>query len=112
MAKEPPTDDPVDGNPNPDPVDGGDSPPQWATELSQRLDQLPGKLRASLTDEDRDSIAERVHNLFESSGAFHPAEPPKDDSSDGEDDEDANTDKSPEKKSGFSTIAKRFQGGN
>jgi hypothetical protein len=36
----------------------------------QKLDALPGKLKASITDDDKKGIAESVHGLFERSGAF------------------------------------------
>lgn len=45
-------------------------PPEWARELKQTIEALPGKLRASLSDDDKSSIAEAVHGLFERSGAF------------------------------------------
>jgi hypothetical protein len=61
----------------PAPAPANQEAPAWATRLQQTLDALPGKLTATITDQDRDSIAEGVHKFFERSGAFHaPDEPP------------------------------------
>lgn len=67
-AKRPP-DEPPDPAPVPDP-----GAPQWAVDLRRTIEELPAKLRATITDDDRSSIAERVHSLFESSGAFQAPE--------------------------------------
>ena len=60
------------------PPDAGE--PQWASDLKQLIVELPGKLRATISDDDRNSIADRVHGLFERSGAFE--RPPADESTD------------------------------
>ena len=65
-AKQPPQEPPQEPPTVPEPGE-----PQWARELKQLLTDLPGKLRATITDDDRASIADRVHGLFEQSGAFH-----------------------------------------
>jgi hypothetical protein len=44
--------------------------PDWASNLRALIEELPGKLAATVSDDDRRSIAEQVHGLFESSGAF------------------------------------------
>ncbi len=44
--------------------------PAWASELTQTIRDLPGKLKASISDDDKSGIAEAVHGLFERSGAF------------------------------------------
>lgn len=49
--------------------------PQWAKDLMQAMQELPGKLTASVTDDDKRGIAESVYDLFDSGGAFNPAEP-------------------------------------
>lgn len=91
---------PADPAPETDPIteppaapEGEPAPPQpgepaWARELKQLITDLPGKLRATVTDDDRRSISEQVHDLFERSGAFHP--PPKDE--DPPEDDDAGED--------------------
>ena len=53
--------------------------PDWARSLRESIEQLPGKLKATISDDDRKSIAEHVHGLFERSGAFHEPEPEPDD---------------------------------
>lgn len=62
-------------NPIPPTPEPGSEPPEWATNLLNEMRALPGKLKATVTDEDGDRIASRVHGLFEKSGAF---EAPKD----------------------------------
>lgn len=64
--------------PDPTPSVGEPHEPEWARQLQRTLAELPGKLRASLTDDDRSSIAEKVHELFERSGAFTRDEPEND----------------------------------
>jgi hypothetical protein len=44
--------------------------------LRTLIEELPGRLSANVTDDDRRSIAEHVHGLFESSGAFTKGEDP------------------------------------
>lgn len=48
--------------------------PQWATNLRRTIEELPGKLTAVVSDDDKRSIAEQVHGLFEGSGAFERVE--------------------------------------
>lgn len=45
-------------------------PPQWLNELRDMIERLPERLDVTLTEADRTSIAEHVHQLFERSGAF------------------------------------------
>lgn len=56
--------------------------PEWARKLREAVEQLPGKLTAFISDDDKRGIAEHVHGLFESSGAFEAresdADPPED----------------------------------
>lgn len=59
-------DEPPANRPAPPPAE----PPEWARDLQRTITELPGKLRASLTDDDKNGIAEAVHGLFERSGAF------------------------------------------
>lgn len=69
----------TDDTPAPEPVEAEPSPasdePDWARNLRQSIEQLPAKLKATVSDDDRNSIAEAVHGLFERSGAFHAPEP-------------------------------------
>ena len=44
--------------------------PEWVQNIRALIEELPGKLTATVTDDDRRSIAEQVHGLFEGSGAF------------------------------------------
>lgn len=53
------------------------APPDWANDLRRTIEELPGKLKAVVTDEDKASIAETVHGLFEGSGAFQAADAEK-----------------------------------
>jgi hypothetical protein len=98
----------------PDPVPVTDPPkddgsaPGWAKNLIQKLDELPGKINAAITDDDKDGIAEKVHGLFERSGAFvdpdkDKPEPPNPD--------DPPADAQPEKKQGLRGFASKFEGG-
>lgn len=61
-----PDDQPAESAPQPVTADA----PDWARELKQTIEALPGKLKASLSDDDKNGIAEAVHGLFERSGAF------------------------------------------
>lgn len=49
--------------------------PEWARSLRESIEQLPGKLRATVTDDDKRGIAEHVHQFFDQSGAFERGEP-------------------------------------
>src|SRR5208282_6847681 len=44
--------------------------PEWVQNIRALIEELPAKLTATVTDDDRRSIAEQVHGLFEGSGAF------------------------------------------
>ncbi len=55
--------------PSAPPVDA-DVEPEWAAALRGTIESLPGRLQAIITEDDRRSIAESVHGLFEQSGAF------------------------------------------
>lgn len=92
-------------------------PPAWATDLQRAITELPGKLRAVVTDDDKNQIAESVHGLFERSGAFVRDAPPS--GTDGDDDgnDDSTTgsggtqEEAPPKKGGrFSKFAAWFDG--
>ncbi len=68
-APKPPKEDPAPTPPAADAaVPAGE--PDWASNLRALIEELPGKLAATVSDDDRRSIAEQVHGLFESSGAF------------------------------------------
>ena len=88
--------------------------PAWAAALRQKIEDLPGKLQATLRDEDVSKLAEGVHGLFERSGAFEPAQ--KSDSAEDETDEageeanDAGVESEPKKGGGLSGFAKKFAG--
>jgi hypothetical protein len=56
--------------PEPTPSPAEPDEPQWAKNLRTAIESLPAKMRATVTDDDRRSIAEQVHGLFERSGAF------------------------------------------
>lgn len=68
-------------DPEPAPTPPVDEP-DWARRLRESIESLPGKLTATISDDDRRGIAESVHGLFESSGAFkqdpEPGDPPTD----------------------------------
>jgi hypothetical protein len=89
--------------------------PEWATALRHSIEELPGKLVASVTDDDKRGIAETVHDLFDSSGAFkapdEPAEKDKEGETVGEQGGKVTPDEAPPKKRGrFSHIAQKFAG--
>jgi hypothetical protein len=87
-------------------------PPQWASELATAIRELPGKLRATLTDDDRSQIAEAVHGLFERSGAFeahHEAETTEETTE--TEAETVTTEETEPRKSGLSGFASWFDGG-
>lgn len=71
-------------DPTPDPVADDQNGPPWAQRLMKKLDELPGKLTATITPEDHDTIAEKVYGFFEKGGALlppeqrEPATPPED----------------------------------
>lgn len=68
-----------DPNPAPDPAPAPAptaDEPEWATNLRRMVEELPGKLRAHVSDDDKRGIAESVHGLFEQSGAFKDPDPP------------------------------------
>ena len=100
--KDNPAPDPA---PDPVPAPPADGEPDWAVRLRETIEQLPGKLKASITDDDRRGIAESVHGLFEQSGAFKRDGPADPDPTDPEPDnpapktDPAPTDRPPEKDS-------------
>lgn len=89
--------------------------PSWVADLKRSIEELPGKLQASVTDDDKSGIAEAVHGLFERSGAFekggtdHEAE--KEEAKTDEETEHVTTEESPPTKSGkLSGFARWFSG--
>lgn len=102
----------------PDPKEGSSetSPPptapDWAISLQRTIEELPGKLKAAVTDDDKRQIAETVHGLFESSGAF---ERPTEQTKDKEEEKDPTTpatkeEPPPKKTSGMARFASWFAG--
>jgi hypothetical protein len=71
-------------DPEPAPAPTPSDEPDWARRLRESIESLPGKLTATVSDDDRRSIAESVHGLFESSGAFKQDPEPGDPESDPE----------------------------
>jgi hypothetical protein len=92
------------------------SEPEWASALRRTIEELPGKLVASVTDDDKRSIAETVHDLFDGSGAFkteeqQAAETETKEETVGESGGKVTPDEAPPKKHGrFSHIAQKFAG--
>jgi hypothetical protein len=79
--KRPPV-DPPPTQPPPAPVTTDE--PEWSVSLRQLIADLPAKLTATITDQDRDGIAEHIVGLFESKGAFQRKDPDDpDDTKDG-----------------------------
>lgn len=67
MANEPAPDTPP--APTPEPA----AEPGWMAELRQIRDELvsiPGKIKATVSDDDRRGIGQYVYDLFEQGGAF------------------------------------------
>lgn len=84
-SSKPPQDtapEPTDEAPEPAPVPIPHDEPDWARRLRETLEALPGKLTATVSDDDRRGIAEAVHGLFESSGAFRKDDEPEPPSAD------------------------------
>lgn len=61
--------------PTPEPAAPASAEPSVLDDIKRLLEELPGKLKATITDDDRRSISEYVHELFERSGAFEKPEP-------------------------------------
>jgi hypothetical protein len=82
--------------PTPPPADE----PEWAASLRAIMEALPGKITATLTGDDKRSIAEHVHGLFESSGAFERKDEKKAEEPDPDEPDEANptTDDPPQTK--------------
>lgn len=61
-------------DPAPAPEPSPEPSPSWAADLKRAIDELPGRLKVTLSDQDHRSIFEGLHGLFEQSGAFekHP----------------------------------------
>lgn len=93
-----------------------DSTPEWARKLQTTLEELPGKLKATVSDDDKSGIAESVHGLFERSGAFKPDGPEEGQEADteGEHTEEGDTkvehEASPKKGGWLSGLASKFSG--
>lgn len=99
------------------PVDvPGEAEPEWVTRLIAKMEELPGKVVANVTDEDRRTIAEQVHDLFDGSGAFKTedqadAEKEKEKDTVGDGGTEVTPDEAPPKKRGrFSHLAQKFAG--
>ena len=84
--------------------------PQWAKELKQALLELPGKITANLTDDDRTSIASQVHGLFEKSGAFTTEETGNETDTTEDTTEQVEHEEAPSKGGRFSRFAQWFEG--
>lgn len=88
-------------------VDASATAPQWAIDLKRTIEELPGKLNVTLSDQDTSTLAEKVHGLFERSGAFQQEEPRKEE----EKEEKVTSDEPPAKKSGLRGFASSFEEG-
>lgn len=86
--------------------------PQWAIDLKNAIEGLPGKLQATVTDSDKSGIAEAVHGLFEKSGAFESGDNKDKEQTTDEADEDKPDDQEEQKpdKKGLSGFAAWFEG--
>ena len=69
-----PTPDPA---PTPAPPNVGEHEPEWARKLRETIESLPGKLNATITDDDHRKLGESVYDFFERGGAFKPPEETK-----------------------------------
>lgn len=107
-----PTDTPVDGPPVDKPAAPPADEPSWAASLRQAIEELPGKLTATVTPDDRKGIAEDVYGLFERGGAFIKGEPSGEPSADDPANPPApSADENPPQKGGkLSKFASRFAG--
>jgi hypothetical protein len=98
---------------NPDPEPAPAAPPadepEWAASLRATMEALPGKITASITNDDKRGIAEYVHGLFESSGAFirKDEEEPPEEKDEPNPDDNPTTDDSPQQKD---SLARRLLG--
>jgi hypothetical protein len=95
------------GAPDPEPQPTGIE--AMLNTLQRTLAELPGKMSASISEEQETRIAERVYNLFEQGGAFRQEEA-KEDEEPPADGEGATGEPEPEKRGGFSGFARRFAG--
>lgn len=85
--------------------------PEWAVSLRRVIEELPGKLSASVTDDDKNGIAETVHGLFERSGAFQREEETKQEKKKPADDtQRKDTETEPHRGGRFSKFAGWFAG--
>ena len=64
-----PKPDPAPPVNTPPPADLPAGEPEWAANLRALIEELPGKLTATVTPDDRNSIAEGVYGLLERAGA-------------------------------------------
>lgn len=92
-----------------------DTAPGWVADLKRSIEELPGKLQASVSDDDKSGIAEAVHGLFERSGAFEhggtQTEAETEEAKADEETEQVTTDETPPTKSGkLSGFARWFSG--
>lgn len=81
----PPTPEPTP-EPTPPAAPVSADEPEWARRLRESLESLPGRIQATVSEDNERSIAERVHGLFEQSGAFVKDEPKPDNPADEPDD--------------------------
>lgn len=56
--------------PEPDPSPAPAAEPEWAASLRALIQELPSRLTATVTTDDKNGIAEHIVGLFESKGAF------------------------------------------
>jgi hypothetical protein len=98
----------------PQPPPGETPAPEWATKLQRTLEEFPAKLRATVTDDDKQGIAQGVFDLFERGGAFSHEEASentdKEVTTDEEEAEAPTKEKEPRKQSRWSGFAARFEG--
>lgn len=106
-------DEPEHTEPAPEPARPLTEAPEWATRLQQTLEELPAKLRATVSDDDKESIGEHVYRFFERGGAFqHHSEPAAEDTEEETEAEvqQAEQETEPKKQSGMGSFASWFAG--
>lgn len=86
-----------------------DGVPQWASDLKRAVEELPGKLHASVTDADKESIGEHVFRFFERGGAFEREEHTQQQEQQ-EEQQEQQEEHPPQKAKGMSRFAEWFAG--
>jgi len=109
MADDPtPTPEPVtDPSPTPPPP-VGEHEPEWARKLRETIEALPGKLNATITDDDHRKLGESVYDFFERGGAFVKPEESKQDEPKTE--PETKTDEPPKQGGKLSSFAHKYFG--